>query len=51
MLYAYSLSHVDDKLRSFQSYLRWMCVDQSNTYNTIIFWFYFLTHRAYDMVV
>ncbi|RWV79212.1 hypothetical protein GW17_00059694 [Ensete ventricosum] len=27
LLYAYSFSCVDDELMSFQSYLRWMCVD------------------------
>ncbi|URE10424.1 hypothetical protein MUK42_06088 [Musa troglodytarum] len=34
--YARNLSHVDDKLRSFWSCLRWMCIDQFNTRHTMI---------------
>ncbi|RWW16285.1 hypothetical protein BHE74_00044062 [Ensete ventricosum] len=34
--YARSLSHTGDKLRSFRSYLRWMCIDQSDARHGII---------------
>ncbi|RRT47305.1 hypothetical protein B296_00023330 [Ensete ventricosum] len=40
--YAYSLSNVNDKLRTFRFYLRWMCVDQSDARHTMISWFLFL---------
>ncbi|RWV98394.1 hypothetical protein GW17_00038765 [Ensete ventricosum] len=40
--YEHSLSHVDDKLRSLQSCLRWMCVDQSDTKHVMISWSLFL---------
>ncbi|KAI7731016.1 hypothetical protein M8C21_017410, partial [Ambrosia artemisiifolia] len=35
-------SHAYDELQSFRSYLRWMCVDQSNTYTAILSWFVFI---------
>ncbi|RRT71140.1 hypothetical protein B296_00019530 [Ensete ventricosum] len=28
--YAHSLSYIDDELKNFRSWLRWMCVDQSD---------------------
>ncbi|RWW12844.1 hypothetical protein BHE74_00055876 [Ensete ventricosum] len=31
MSYTHNLSHANDKLRSFQSYLKWMWIDQFNT--------------------
>ncbi|XP_061349971.1 uncharacterized protein LOC133295191 [Gastrolobium bilobum] len=37
-----SVSHVNDELHSFRTYLRWMCVDQSNLLTTILSWFVFL---------
>ncbi|RWV82843.1 hypothetical protein GW17_00055619, partial [Ensete ventricosum] len=36
--YAHSLSRVGDKLRSFLSCLRWMCIGQSDTRHTMISW-------------
>ncbi|RWV83105.1 hypothetical protein GW17_00055339 [Ensete ventricosum] len=30
MSYARNLSRISDKFRSFQSYLMWMCIDQSD---------------------
>ncbi|KMT12808.1 hypothetical protein BVRB_4g089010 [Beta vulgaris subsp. vulgaris] len=36
------LSHAHDELHSFRSYLRWMCVDQSNIYTAFLSWFVFL---------
>ncbi|RWV82714.1 hypothetical protein BHE74_00011788 [Ensete ventricosum] len=35
-LYAHNLSRVDDKLKSFRSCLRWMCVDQSDVRHTVV---------------
>ncbi|XP_004513895.1 uncharacterized protein [Cicer arietinum] len=37
-----SVSHVNDELHSFRSYLRWMCVDQSNAFTATLSWFVFL---------
>ncbi|RRT50839.1 hypothetical protein B296_00033570 [Ensete ventricosum] len=34
--YAYSLSRAGDKLRSFGSYLRWMCVNQSDVKHAMV---------------
>ncbi|RWV88720.1 hypothetical protein GW17_00049171 [Ensete ventricosum] len=34
--YTCSLSHTSDKLRSFKSYLRWMCVDQTDSRHIIV---------------
>ncbi|KNA06908.1 hypothetical protein SOVF_176740 [Spinacia oleracea] len=36
------LSHAHDELHGFRSYLRWMCVDQSNIYTAFLSWFVFL---------
>ncbi|RWW34850.1 hypothetical protein GW17_00000368 [Ensete ventricosum] len=36
--YARSLSCVGDKLRSFRSYLRWMCVDQFDVRHVMVSW-------------
>ncbi|KAK9689344.1 hypothetical protein RND81_09G053900 [Saponaria officinalis] len=36
------LSHANDELHSFRSYLRWMCVDQSNIYTSFLSWFMFI---------
>ncbi|RZR73358.1 hypothetical protein BHM03_00023196, partial [Ensete ventricosum] len=36
-LYARSLSHVDDKLKSFRSCLKWMCVNESEAMHVMIF--------------
>ncbi|CAL0312944.1 unnamed protein product [Lupinus luteus] len=40
--YTRTISHVNDELHSFRSYLRWMCVDQSNPYTAALSWFVFL---------
>ncbi|XP_031286561.1 uncharacterized protein LOC116145262 [Pistacia vera] len=37
-----SISHAQDELHSFRSYLRWMCVDQSNLWRACLSWFVFL---------
>ncbi|RWW18450.1 hypothetical protein GW17_00017564 [Ensete ventricosum] len=42
MSYKRSFSRADDKLRSFRSCLRWMCVDQSDTRYVMVFWSLFL---------
>ncbi|RWV82322.1 hypothetical protein GW17_00056188 [Ensete ventricosum] len=34
--YACSLSYIDNKLRSFRSYLRWMCINQFDARHTMI---------------
>lgn len=34
-------SHAQDELKSFRSYLRWMCVDQSNVWTACLSWFMF----------
>ncbi|XP_050219825.1 uncharacterized protein LOC126670198 [Mercurialis annua] len=36
-----SVSHAYDELQSFRSYLRWMCVDQSNNWVLVLSWFVF----------
>ena len=33
-----SVSHAQDELRSFRSYLRWMCVDQSDAWSACLSW-------------
>ncbi|RWW19340.1 hypothetical protein BHE74_00006822 [Ensete ventricosum] len=38
VLYGHNLSHVNDELRSFRSYLRWMFIDQSNARYIMVFW-------------
>ncbi|KAJ0608580.1 hypothetical protein HanRHA438_Chr00c01g0842631 [Helianthus annuus] len=40
--YARSASHAYDELQSFRSYLRWMCVDQSNGWTATLSWFVFI---------
>ncbi|THU48539.1 hypothetical protein C4D60_Mb06t00020 [Musa balbisiana] len=40
--YARSLSHADDKLRSFRFYLRWMCINQFNAKHAMVSWSVFL---------
>ncbi|KAK7258876.1 hypothetical protein RIF29_24465 [Crotalaria pallida] len=40
--YNRSISHMNDELHSFRSYLRWMCVDQSTAITTALSWFVFL---------
>ncbi|XP_074320227.1 uncharacterized protein LOC141657017 [Silene latifolia] len=42
------LSHAHDELHSFRSYLRWMCVDQSNFFTTFLSW---LTFIIFTLVV
>ncbi|WCJ32991.1 hypothetical protein M5689_014379 [Euphorbia peplus] len=37
-----SQSHAYDELHSFRSYLRWMCVDQSNIWSACLSWFVFI---------
>ncbi|KAL8209775.1 hypothetical protein R6Q57_006507 [Mikania cordata] len=37
-----SISHNYDELHSFRSYLRWMCVDQSNGWTATLSWFVFI---------
>ncbi|RRT44025.1 hypothetical protein B296_00045722 [Ensete ventricosum] len=34
--YTHTLYRTGDKLKSFRSYLRWMCLDQSDTRHTIV---------------
>ncbi|KAL5548469.1 hypothetical protein UlMin_003700 [Ulmus minor] len=36
------VSHAQDELRSFRSYLRWMCVDQSNIWTATFSWSMFV---------
>lgn len=46
-----SVSHMDDELRSFRSCLRWMCIDQSNTWRFTVSWsLYFLLAIAVPIV-
>ncbi|KAF5730527.1 hypothetical protein HS088_TW19G00118 [Tripterygium wilfordii] len=40
--FARSVSHAQDELHSFRSYLRWMCVDQSNLWVTVLSWSVFV---------
>ncbi|OAY28438.1 uncharacterized protein LOC110602205 [Manihot esculenta] len=37
-----SASHAYDELKSFRSYLRWMCLDQSNKWSICLSWFIFI---------
>ena len=37
-----SISHAQDELQSFRTYLRWMCVDQSNIWTACLSWFLFI---------
>ncbi|GMJ10365.1 hypothetical protein like AT3G20300 [Hibiscus trionum] len=39
---ARTISHAQDELHSFRTYLRWMCVDQSNIYMACLSWFMFI---------
>ncbi|RWV93218.1 hypothetical protein GW17_00044343 [Ensete ventricosum] len=50
-LYACSLSHTNNELRSFRYYLRWMCVDQSNDKHVMVCWFLFLLLDVYVSIV
>ncbi|KAJ1380415.1 hypothetical protein SESBI_46051 [Sesbania bispinosa] len=36
-----SVSHVNDEFHTFRSYLRWMCVDQSNLFTATLSWLVF----------
>ncbi|KAG2682376.1 hypothetical protein I3843_11G189500 [Carya illinoinensis] len=36
------ISHAQDELQSFRSYLRWMCVDQSNVWTACLSWSMFI---------
>ncbi|RWW01034.1 hypothetical protein GW17_00035948 [Ensete ventricosum] len=49
--YSHSLSRVDDKLKNFQSYLRWMHVDQSDARNVTIFWSSSLTSLSPSILI
>ncbi|MCD7452432.1 hypothetical protein HAX54_016539 [Datura stramonium] len=40
--YARSKSHAYDELRVFRRWLKWMCVDQSDTTSTVLSWFIFI---------
>ncbi|KAG9132167.1 hypothetical protein Leryth_022230 [Lithospermum erythrorhizon] len=40
--YGRSISHAYDELHSFRTWLKWMCVDQSNAWTTLLSWFVFL---------
>lgn len=40
--YARVLSHAQDELHSFRSWLRWMCVDQSTPTTAFLSWFVFV---------
>lgn len=40
--FARSVSHANDELRSFRSWLKWMCVDQSDTLSACLSWFMFI---------
>ncbi|RWW16733.1 hypothetical protein GW17_00019368 [Ensete ventricosum] len=40
--YTRNLSRADNKLRSFRSCLRWMCVNQSNAKYVMVSWSLFL---------
>ncbi|RRT41206.1 hypothetical protein B296_00056459 [Ensete ventricosum] len=41
MSYTHNLSHANDKLRSFKSYLKWMWIDQFNTIYVMVSSFLF----------
>ncbi|RZR82295.1 hypothetical protein BHM03_00008662 [Ensete ventricosum] len=34
--YTRNLSRIDNELRSFRSYLKWMCIDKSNAKHAIV---------------
>lgn len=36
------VSHLHDELKSFRSYLKWMCVDQSNVWRLLLSWIVFV---------
>ncbi|RWW04642.1 hypothetical protein GW17_00032124 [Ensete ventricosum] len=40
--YTLNLSRIDNELRSFRSYLKWMCIDKSNAKHAIVSWSLFL---------
>lgn len=40
--FARSISHAQDELHIFRSYLRWMCVDQSNVWRASLSWSMFI---------
>jgi hypothetical protein len=40
--FARCVSHPQDELQSFRSYLRWMCVDQSNVWTACLSWSMFV---------
>ncbi|THU48568.1 hypothetical protein C4D60_Mb06t00360 [Musa balbisiana] len=40
--YACNLPRADNELKSFRSYLRWMCIDQSDVRHVVISWSLFL---------
>lgn len=40
--YARSKSHAYDELRVFRRWLKWMCVDQSDTLSTVLSWLVFI---------
>ncbi|RWV99335.1 hypothetical protein GW17_00037766 [Ensete ventricosum] len=42
MSYACSFSYANDEFKNFQSYLRWMCIDQFDVRYTMVFWSLFL---------
>ncbi|KAH0721885.1 hypothetical protein KY289_004929 [Solanum tuberosum] len=37
-----TVSNAYDELRSFRTWLKWMCVDQSNAFSTCLSWFVFI---------
>ncbi|KAE8734001.1 V-type proton ATPase subunit e-like [Hibiscus syriacus] len=37
-----SVSHPQDEFQTFRTYLRWMCMDQSNIWTTCLSWFLFI---------
>ncbi|RRT51856.1 hypothetical protein B296_00021654 [Ensete ventricosum] len=58
--YASSISRADDELKRFRSYLRWICVNQSNAMHEMVSWSIFLlldifiptaSHFAYNVMV
>ncbi|KAK4491748.1 hypothetical protein RD792_002523 [Penstemon davidsonii] len=40
--YSRCVSHVHDELHSFRTWLKWLCVDQSNAWTTCLSWFVFV---------
>ncbi|RWW32089.1 hypothetical protein GW17_00003249 [Ensete ventricosum] len=49
--YTCSLFHTNDELRSFQSCLRWMCVDQSNARYALVSWSLFLLLGIFVLII